>query len=112
MVCRRDHFGGHRTRRSTVTPLQLAAAIGGIAAGASGYTPHLVKDAPHLPPPRRGDLNPENIQKVVYGMYGVVNEGGTGVRAQLPGIDVCGKTGTAQLASNELLERHASWAKP
>ena len=50
-------------------------------------------------------MNLENIRKVVDGMYGVVNEpGGTGVRARLPGIDVAGKTGTAQLASNDLLK--------
>ena len=37
-------------------------------------------------------------------MYGVVNEGGTGTRAYLPALSVCGKTGTAQLASNEVLK--------
>jgi penicillin-binding protein 2 len=39
---------------------------------------------------------------VVSGMYGVVNEGGTGSSAQIKGIDVCGKTGTAQRISLEL----------
>lgn len=88
----------------TVTPLQIAAAIGGIAVGGMWFTPHLVKEAPRLPPARRGDLNVDNIQKVVYGMYGVVNEGGTGARARIPGLSVCGKTGTAQLASNKILK--------
>jgi len=88
----------------TVTPLQLAAAIGGIAMGGTWYTPHLVRNAAHLPPPRHPDLNPENIKKIIYGMYGVVNEGGTGGRARIPGINVCGKTGSAQLASNALLK--------
>jgi penicillin-binding protein 2 len=37
-------------------------------------------------------------------MYGVVNEGGTGVRAALPHLDVCGKTGSSQLASNDFLK--------
>ena len=40
-------------------------------------------------------------------MYGVVNEGGTGVRARLPGIEVCGKTGSAQLASNDFMKGNA-----
>lgn len=86
---------------TTVTPIQLTAAIGGIANGGVWATPHLLKQATNLPPPRHGDVNPENIQKVIYGMYGVVNEGGTGVRARLPGINVCGKTGSAQVASND-----------
>lgn len=86
---------------TTVTPIQMAAAIGGIAVGGVWNTPHLVKDAPNLAPARRGDLNLENVQKVIDGMYGVVNEGGTGVRAKIPGLNVCGKTGSAQVASND-----------
>lgn len=82
----------------TVSPLQLAAAIGGLSIGGNWYQPHLTKlDAPKLL--RAGNLNPENVKQVISGMYGVVNEGGTGRFAALPGIKVCGKTGTAQLIS-------------
>jgi penicillin-binding protein 2 len=89
----------------TVTPIQLARAIGGIAMGGIWYKPHLLKSAKPEPPHQLA-LNPENVAKVVSGMCGVVNEaGGTGVRAKLPGIEVCGKTGTAQLASNAFLKR-------
>ena len=88
----------------TVTPLQLASAIGGIAAGGIWETPHLVRDA-KVPAARRGDVNLENVSKVIDGMYAVVNEpGGTGGLARIPGNSVCGKTGSAQLASNKLLK--------
>jgi penicillin-binding protein 2 len=87
---------------TTVTPLQLAYAIGGISMGGIFHRPHLVRD--HTAPAHRIDLNLEDVNKVTYGMYGVVNEGGTGVRARLPNIEVCGKTGTAQLASNAVLK--------
>jgi penicillin-binding protein 2 len=88
----------------TVTPLQLANAIGGLAMGGVWYKPHLVKSPDRLDPPRIAKMNPENAGKIVAGMYGVVNEGGTGGRARIPGISVCGKTGTAQLASNTALK--------
>jgi len=85
----------------TVTPIQLASAMGGLAMGGIWYKPHLVKSGTP-PEPRRGTLNPENVAKVVSGMYGVVNEGGTGAAGAVPGLEICGKTGSAQRVSNEL----------
>ena len=38
-------------------------------------------------------------------MYGVVNEGGTAAASKLPGIELCGKTGTAQVISAQGLQR-------
>src|SRR5260370_33736416 len=43
-------------------------------------------------------------------MYGVVNEGGTAVRAQLKRIEICGKTGSAQTASKQFVKTHKSAA--
>jgi penicillin-binding protein 2 len=87
-----------------VTPLQLARAIGGIAVDGKWYQPHLVKRPMDQVKVFESVLDPEHVKTVIDGMYGVVNEGGTGVRAALPHIDVCGKTGSAQLASNELIK--------
>ena len=89
----------------TVTPVQLARAIGGLSMGGVWYQPHLVKDQPQQNARvLKADINPESAARVINGMFGVVNEGGTGVRARIPGIELCGKTGTAQLASNELVK--------
>jgi penicillin-binding protein 2 len=82
-----------------VTPLQLARALGGIAVGGHWYQPHMVKKAMGQVKTVEWTLNPEHVRTVVDGLYGVVNEGGTGVRAALPHLEVCGKTGTAQLES-------------
>jgi penicillin-binding protein 2 len=91
----------------TVTPLQIARAIGGIAMGGVWHTPHLLMSATKTEQPHEWTLNPENVRRIVDGMYGVVNEpGGTGVRAKLQGLDVCGKTGSAQTASNEYAHSH------
>ena len=90
----------------TVTPLQIARAIGGLAAGGVWHTPHLLVAGTKTEQPYEWTLNPENVHDIVYGMYGVVNEGGTGARAQIPHIDVCGKTGSAQIASAEYEKAH------
>ncbi|MBI4910708.1 MAG: penicillin-binding protein 2 [Acidobacteria bacterium] len=86
----------------TVTPLQLAHATGGLAMGGVWHRPHLVVSRKDSAPARKMDLQPENVVKVVQGMYNVVNGGGTGGRSRLPGIELCGKTGTSQVVSLEL----------
>jgi penicillin-binding protein 2 len=83
----------------TITPIQLASAVGGIAVGGVWHRPHLLVADTKTEQPRVWALNPANVKKVLDGMYGVVNEGGTGGRAIIPGIEVCGKTGSAQTTS-------------
>ena len=90
----------------TVTPLQIARAIGGLAAGGVWHVPHLLMSATKNEQPHEWAVNEENVHKIVYGTYGVVNEGGTGGRARLPGVDVCGKTGSSQIASAEYEKLH------
>ena len=99
----------------TTTPLQIASAIGGLALGGEWHQPHLV---PHdemrsmrqdfqPPAPRRAELDPSAVQEIVRGLWGAVNEaGGTGVRSRIPGYDVCGKTGTAQVVSRQYAMDH------
>lgn len=86
----------------TVTPIQLARLVGGIASGGHFPRPHLDRDAANtagfdLP------LSPATVQMITAGMRGVVNPGGTAVTAHLDGIDFGGKTGTAQTISNAKL---------
>ncbi len=91
----------------TVSPLQLAHAVGGIATGGIWTKPHLVSNQNTQGDAVRADIKIENVLSVIDGMWNVVNGGGTGGRARLAGLDVCGKTGTAQLASNVLLKSAA-----
>ncbi len=88
----------------TVTPLQLARAYSGWIMGGQVPTPHLLKGLTPTIKPQIIKLDPQNVKEVIDGTYGVVNEGGTGVRARLPNIEVCGKTGSAQVASNEFVK--------
>ena len=90
----------------TVSPLQLAHAIGGIATAGVWTRPHLVRETGQEDA-FKADVKIDNVLKVIEGMWEVVNGGGTGGRARLVGYDVCGKTGTAQLASNDLLRSSA-----
>jgi penicillin-binding protein 2 len=92
----------------TVTPIQLARAIGGVAMGGVWHTPHLVKNNAIAARKTEAQFDPAHLQDVIDAMCGVVNEGGTGAPAALPGIELCGKTGTAQLASIDKTKAEAA----
>ncbi len=92
---------------TTVTPLQLAYSIGGITMGGIFKRPHLLFSNPATDPvPEvRFPLSANTVNQVTQAMYGVVNEGGTAAASRLEGIQFCGKTGSAQVISDDMKHR-------
>ena len=89
-----------------VTPLQIANMCATVANRGYYYIPHIVKDSDSL---RIDDkfrekqytmVDTTNFKKVIKGMWKAVNRGfgsgGTASIAAVKGLDICGKTGTAQ----------------
>ncbi len=101
-----------------ITPISLLRAVAGIGVGGNLYIPHLLKEMkpigqegaegfrasrsfqpsdPSRPNPKVVPI-PEDIHReVVEGMWGVVNNGGTGAGIKMAGFEIAGKTGTAQV---------------
>ena len=92
------------------TPLQLARTIGGIAMGGVFKQPHLLKDAPNVGE-ERFPLSESTVEKITDAMYGVVNEGGTGASLKLAGIELSGKSGTAQVIGYATREKFGKQKK-
>ena len=88
----------------SVTPLQLVRAVAAIANGGYLVRPHLVKGAEADQPPQALGIRPETLAIVREGMQAVVAQG-TGWRARLSRVHVCGKTGSAQVVARSRLER-------
>jgi penicillin-binding protein 2 len=89
---------------TVVTPMQLAYTIGGIISGGVFKQPHLLmsnQPAPEIDFP----ISESTVDFITQALYGVVNEGGTAAASKLPGIEFCGKTGTAQVISLEGKQR-------
>ena len=85
------------------TPLQLANLACIVANRGYYYIPHIVKkiegqdslDA-RFYERHYTMVEPKHFEPIVEGMWRGVNVGGTSTRARLEGLDVCGKTGTAE----------------
>ena len=86
-----------------VTPLQVANLGATIANRGYYYIPHVVKkiagrdsiDA-RFYRKQYTKVDPKHFAPIVEGMYEAVNVAGTATRFAVPGLDICGKTGTAQ----------------
>lgn len=102
-----------------VTPLQMAQAMAIVANGGRFYQTRLVRQvqslddqivtAYQLREKRSLDVSAATMEEVRAGMIEVVNgPNGTGHEAQLDGVDVAGKTGTAQWGPKNK-ERTAAW---
>jgi penicillin-binding protein 2 len=98
-----------------VTPMQIARFTSAIANGGVLWKPRVVQ---RIERPERGvvwsdagtvnghvELNPAVWAFLRQSMWAVVNAGGTGGAARIPGLDVAGKTGTAQTVANSKSEK-------
>ena len=88
------------------TPLHLANLCATIANRGFYYTPHIIKDSENVAIDQKYKeknytmVDTTHFHKVIGGMYRAVNSGygsgGTASVAAVEGLDICGKTGTAQ----------------
>jgi penicillin-binding protein 2 len=93
------------------TALQMASLYATVAADGFRVRPHLLSallgptgkliENKEPQTEKIHGIDQKNFEFVKRALWGVVNEGGTGGKAKVPGYDVCGKTGTVQVVGFE-----------
>lgn len=84
-----------------VTPIQLANMTAAIANRGFYYTPHIIKSIEgqtideKFTTINKTTIDKRHFEPVIQGMFDVYNKG-TASFLRVPGIDICGKTGTAE----------------
>ncbi len=88
-----------------MTPIQLAHMTATIANRGHYFTPHIIKsidgkaiEDPHFTEPKYTTIDKENFEPVIQGMHDVfsMKKGGTAKWLNVPSVEICGKTGTAE----------------
>jgi penicillin-binding protein 2 len=96
------------------TPIQLARAIGAITTDGALRRPHVAfpdqfpagfKQVANYNDEVKIPIDEENWTIITNAMAQVVSPMGTAGRAAIPGIDIAGKTGSAQTVSNDLKKK-------
>jgi penicillin-binding protein 2 len=98
-----------------VTPMQIARFMSAVANGGVLWKPRLVQ---RIERPEKGvvwsdggsvtghvELSPMVWAFLRQSLWSVVNAGGTGAGARIAGLDIAGKTGTAQMISKSKAEK-------
>jgi penicillin-binding protein 2 len=117
----RTVFSGIGQDTVNITPIAHIRAIASIGVHGKMYTPHFLKEFKAIgavgeegtpgyfparrefafqhPEPKIIEMTDAQDELIVKGMWGVVNAGGTATSIKIPGFDIAGKTGTAQVAA-------------
>src|SRR5438128_2135505 len=98
-----------------VTPMQVARFMAAVANGGVLWRPRLVQ---RVERPDQGvvwsdqgqvtghvELSPVVWAFLRQSLWAAVNDGGTGAAARIPGLDIAGKTGTAQMIAKSKAEK-------
>lgn len=101
-----------------VTPISMLRAVSSVGMRGKEYTPHFLKEFKTIsdiykgtvlihqaragfsyqhPEPRLIELQEDQWDLILKGMWGVVNSGGTAGRIKMANFEIAGKTGTAQV---------------